>query len=285
MTPQLPGTLQFETLPADAGIRIDLHRSLFFKIVYICHGAGTRHLQQTSISYNEGDLFVAVPGEKIHYLETGVPTQLIIVKFSSLFINRERLLYLLQYANHTPDYMVLLRAKRDLIRQLFENISAEIYDHPNAGSEYLQQLISTLVFLIGEKIKASINKPIHHDHDQRLADMLHYIHLNIFEPEKLSIKRLSQQFAISPVYIGRYFKSNTGQNLHQYILSYKLKLIENRLINSNMRISEIADEFGFNDKSYLNKFFLKFRGVSPLAYRKNNRQSAGTFTETLNFVN
>nr|WP_081413898.1 helix-turn-helix domain-containing protein [Chryseobacterium daeguense] len=38
-----------------------------------------------------------------------------------------------------------------------------------------------------------------------------------------------------------------------------------------MRVSEIADEFGFSDKSYLNKIFLKYTGISPSQYRINSK--------------
>ena len=38
---------------------------------------------------------------------------------------------------------------------------------------------------------------------------------------------------------------------------YKLKLVENRLLHSEMRINEIAAELGFTDESHLNKLFKK----------------------------
>lgn len=59
-------------------------------------------------------------------------------------------------------------------------------------------------------------------------------------------------------------------NMWQYILNYKLKLVENRLLHSQMRICEIVEELGFTDESHLNKFFKKYRGCSPSNFRKNN---------------
>ena len=50
----------------------------------------------------------------------------------------------------------------------------------------------------------------------------------------------------------------------------KLKLVENRLLHSEMRISEIVAELGFTDESHLNKLFKKYRGCSPTNFRKNN---------------
>lgn len=49
--------------------------------------------------------------------------------------------------------------------------------------------------------------------------------------------------------------------MQQYILSYKLKLVESRLLHSQMRINEIAEELGFTDESHLSKFFRKTKAV------------------------
>lgn len=52
--------------------------------------------------------------------------------------------------------------------------------------------------------------------------------------------------------------------MQQYIINYKLKLIENRLLHSEMRINEIATELGFTDESHLNKLFKNIKVLSPL---------------------
>lgn len=56
-----------------------------------------------------------------------------------------------------------------------------------------------------------------------------------------------------PIGKGRVFKKQTGETLQQYISNYKLRLIETRLLHSDMRISEIAYELNFADESHLNK--------------------------------
>jgi len=48
-----------------------------------------------------------------------------------------------------------------------------------------------------------------------------------------------------------------------------LSLIEIRLRHSDLRLNEIAGEFGFTDESHFTKTFKKHKGVSPSAFRKN----------------
>ncbi|WP_245705540.1 helix-turn-helix domain-containing protein [Chitinophaga filiformis] len=72
-------------------------------------------------------------------------------------------------------------------------------------------------------------------------------------------------------YLGRYFKKHTNETLQEYILRYKLRMVESRLLHSNMRLTEIADSLGFTDKSHLNRLFRKYNGVSPAQYKKQQQ--------------
>ena len=100
--------------------------------------------------------------------------------------------------------------------------------------------------------------------------MLNYIQQNIFEPKNLKAVKLSQHFNISLNYLGRYFKKQTGDTLQNYITNYKMRLVETRLLHSDMRINEITYEFNFTDESHLNRVFKKYKGMNPSEFRKVN---------------
>jgi AraC family transcriptional regulator, L-rhamnose operon regulatory protein RhaS len=95
-----------------------------------------------------------------------------------------------------------------------------------------------------------------------------YIKQHIYEPEKLGIVHLSEIFNYAPDYVSIYFKRHTGESLKQYITKYKMKLIEIRLLYSQLTVSEVADEFGYLDESHFCKQFKKFTGRTPTAFRK-----------------
>ena len=105
--------------------------------------------------------------------------------------------------------------------------------------------------------------------DGKTHHLLEYIQTHIYEPEKLSVTVMSQKFGISETYLGRYFKKQANETLQDYISKYRIKLVENRLLYSDLRVGEIANELGFNDESHLNKIFKKHRGTTPSAFRKN----------------
>jgi AraC-like DNA-binding protein len=75
---------------------------------------------------------------------------------------------------------------------------------------------------------------------------------------------------MSAGYLGRYFKKQTGDTLQKYLTNYKLRLIETRLLHSDMRMNEIAYEFNFTDESHLNRVFKKYKGMNPTTFKRVN---------------
>lgn len=104
-----------------------------------------------------------------------------------------------------------------------------------------------------------------------VLNILQYIQSNICFPEKIKAKEICRHFGISPNYLGKYFKKQTNETMQQYILNYKMKMVESRLLHSDMRINEIVEELGFTDESHLNRLFKKYKDVSPTEFRKINK--------------
>ena len=122
--------------------------------------------------------------------------------------------------------------------------------------------------IIARNISNSFPESIDQTSDSKAVNILNYIQTNIRHPEMLKVDVISNIFSISEKYVGRYFKKHAGETLQHYILNYKMKLVENRLLYSNSRVTEIAYEFGFTDKSHLNRTFKKYKGMSPSEYKK-----------------
>ena len=98
--------------------------------------------------------------------------------------------------------------------------------------------------------------------------LLAHIRRHIAQPDFLRIERLAAEFAYSPKHLSALFKQEAGESLRQYILRYKLKLVESRLL-STLNISQIADELAFTDVCHLNKLFKKHYSTSPTNYRRH----------------
>lgn len=108
--------------------------------------------------------------------------------------------------------------------------------------------------------------------EQKVLDIISYIQQNIYDLKQLTAQVIGQEFGLAPSYVGNYFFNQCGETMQQYISTYRLKLIKQHLLFSDLRIGEIASEFTFTDESHANKFFKKQEGISMSAYRKTHQK-------------
>ena len=82
-------------------------------------------------------------------------------------------------------------------------------------------------------------------------------------------KEISSIFYISSSYISILFKKYLGISFKHYVVSLKIALSLNELINSNKTIYLISENMGFNHYANYTHQFKYHLKLTPLAYRKS----------------
>jgi len=101
--------------------------------------------------------------------------------------------------------------------------------------------------------------------------IINYISLNFTKEIKNS--DLSEIAGYHEYYLNRLFIKHTGMSMHKYILSLRISEGKRLLLNTNMSISDIAYQIGFNSNTHFSTYFKKEMGITPFEYRnsfKNN---------------
>ena len=57
----------------------------------------------------------------------------------------------------------------------------------------------------------------------------------------------------------------------EYILSTRIVMAENMLLNDDASVTEISYACGFSSTAYFSRVFKERKGETPLSYRKNGR--------------
>lgn len=104
--------------------------------------------------------------------------------------------------------------------------------------------------------------------DQKIYSITSYIH-NHYN-EDISLESLSKRFFISSFYLSHQFKKVTGHTLTHYIQMTRIRNTQYLLINTSIKVTEIAQQCGFTSFSQFNRVFRKFCGLSPSEYRKEH---------------
>lgn len=85
--------------------------------------------------------------------------------------------------------------------------------------------------------------------------------------EALSLEQLAQQFYLSPSYLSRIFKRETGVNLSTYLQNVRIEAAKTLLRTSDLKSYEVAERVGINDPVYFSRIFKKVTGLKPKDYR------------------
>lgn len=93
-----------------------------------------------------------------------------------------------------------------------------------------------------------------------------YILDNLYE--KLSVSQIADAVHMSTSHFTRIFKSQTGLSPYDYVLVSRLNRAKEYLQETDLSISQIAYEIGFNSESNFIYFFKKNTGLSPKKFRK-----------------
>ncbi|MFR5633702.1 MAG: helix-turn-helix domain-containing protein [Monoglobales bacterium] len=108
-------------------------------------------------------------------------------------------------------------------------------------------------------------------YSQSIRDTIRYIHQNY--NRDISLNEAASYIYRSPEYLSRLFKAETGENFSSYLTKYRLKKAKELLLNTDMKIYEIADAVGYTTPSYFSKMYKDYMGIAPETTRsqKNNR--------------
>lgn len=87
---------------------------------------------------------------------------------------------------------------------------------------------------------------------------------------EMSREELARRAFISPDYLTKLFKKETGMSLSEYIIQKRILLAQQLLSSTSMSIVEISQKAGFSYSSYFVRIFKKKVGMTPQQYREEH---------------
>ncbi len=88
--------------------------------------------------------------------------------------------------------------------------------------------------------------------------------------QKFSLDALAAELGKSRSYLSRRFHAETGEHIHNYLNTLRLRRACELLRHSALPVNEIAGQVGFSEVTYFISSFKKGIGETPLQYRKNH---------------
>ncbi|WP_293946694.1 MULTISPECIES: AraC family transcriptional regulator [unclassified Sphingobacterium] len=101
----------------------------------------------------------------------------------------------------------------------------------------------------------------------RMRIAMHYIGENY--RDQIRLQELASLTGMTPNSFCRYFKSQIGKTLFQFLIEMRVKTACNLLLENKQTIKQICFESGFQNFSSFHKYFKNITGTTPLNYQKS----------------
>lgn len=101
----------------------------------------------------------------------------------------------------------------------------------------------------------------------KIQNALRYIEEHL--TDELEIGLIAKQAYVSPFYFQRVFAALCGMSVGEYIRKRRLSMAGEELVESKIRIIDIAAKYGYDSPDSFTRAFQRFHGISPSRARKN----------------
>lgn len=89
--------------------------------------------------------------------------------------------------------------------------------------------------------------------------------------EKITIQDIADEVYLTPQYLCKVFKDETGTTINNYITDLRMEKAKDLLMNRNLKLYEIAAKVGYRDPNYFTRVFKRYFKMSPSEYREKNK--------------
>jgi len=176
------------------------------------------------------------------------------------------------FSYHVSEALFLSAKEKEIIANLFATITNELENNIDSFSQDV--LVSQIELLLNYSNRFYnrqfiTRKAINHDIITSLDELLssYFDGENSLKNGLPSVKYISTALKLSQRYLSDMLSSLTGLNTQQYIQNVIIEKAKEKLSTTNLSVSEIAYELGFEHSQSFSKLFKTKTNVSPLEFR------------------
>lgn len=134
------------------------------------------------------------------------------------------------------------------------------------SKDYSSKLLECIILSFKDKFESDSQRDI--KSSSVLQSAIVYIHSHFKEDPKM--RDVAKLLYLNENYFSQMFKENMGKSYKEYLRSLKLEHAKKLLIYTELSVTKIAYDSGYNSQAHFNKDFKSYFGIAPLIMRKSN---------------
>lgn len=247
-------------------------------IVSLKRGCDKLLYGQQKYDFDEGLMAFMSPGQLIREEDTGAPHQL---EGWMLFIHPDFLwntplakqIKQFEYFGYSTNEALFLSDKEELIiNGIIENIKQEYHSNIDKFSQDVIIAQLGVLFTYAQRFyeRQFLTRKIT---NSKIIDRLEAVLTAYFNNEELlskglpTVQYIARTLNLSTKYLGSLLKQLTGQTTQQHIHEKLIAKAKEKLSTTELSVSEIAYELGFEHSQSFSKFFKTKTKQSPMEFR------------------
>lgn len=273
-TPEFPFQYYHCSIP-ESFTTLPVHWHEELELTYVLEGGSTYQIDLNPYQVHAGDIILIPPG-----ILHGITDEEYSYMVTDSFVFRTDMLdamrsdtctaYLNPVTQHTVHFPMVLPATEPytekihtIILQLLEVCREKPWGYELEIKSLLYHLFFTLYQYVPYQKQQEDNSEI----TDKLKLVLQYIQENYREP--VPVSELANLCGFSEYHFMRFFKKHMNMTCVEYLNQYRMDMASRQLSSTDLPVTTIALENGFNNISYFNRVFKKQFGNTPKEFRKS----------------
>ncbi len=258
-----------------SGENFAAHTHDFIELVYVRSGKCTQQVNGTQYPCSRGDMLL-INYNQTHSISCGGPFEYINILIKPELIDEalrgsENAFALLQLSDFDALGQMVDENNRlvhfdSTERPWLESHIDLLYDEQNRQDVGSALAIKSGLNMLLIKMFRKMSLPIRHFSGIN-DEVLGFIKDHLDQP--ITLEMLSSRCGYNPSYFSRLFKHYTGQTLTDYLAACRMERACRLLRETDHSVESIIALVGFSNRTKFFKEFALAMGMTPLAYRKN----------------
>ena len=235
------------------------HIHNYFEIYYLIKGKARYFVNNEFIDLEHGDIIIVKQGllhKTIYDLKN--PCERLLICFDLSFVGEK--IYEIACGIQSIKISTISPVMHQRAENLILGMKQEFESDEKNKNDMLRLMLSELIVLFSRNKNKITDKQLS-DNEIMIQDAAKY--LSDRYSDNLNLDDISKKYAVSACHFSRLFKKYTGFGVTDYITEVRISKAEELLKNTELKITEIASECGYNDSNYFASVFKRKKGMTP----------------------
>ncbi|MDO4616861.1 MAG: response regulator [Lachnospiraceae bacterium] len=126
------------------------------------------------------------------------------------------------------------------------------------------------IHLLQEDLKQFMKREEEKGYSQIIGKVMNWIALNY--RESASLQEAAYAAGFNPSYLSSLLKKHTGKSYTEQLTTYRIEQAKEILLSTDLKIYQVGEMVGYDDKYYFNRIFKRETGMTPGEFKKQKRE-------------